>query len=75
MEQRTIYHKKICLCRKCKGTGVEIFYAKTDTINRFPLKRECPQCKGSGRVVVSGERVLNVEPYGPGTATDTNGTV
>ena len=75
MEQTTYYHEKICLCKKCKGTGIETFYAKSDLLNRHPLQRKCPQCNGTGRVVVSGTRVLNVVPYEPGQPTDTNGTV
>ena len=75
MEQTTHYHEKICLCRKCKGTGIEVFYSKTDYRQEYPLKRVCPQCNGTGRVVVSGTRVLNVVPYEPGKPTDTAGTV
>lgn len=75
MEQTTYYHEKICLYKKCKGTGIETFYAKTDYRKEYPLKRKCSQCNGTGRVVVSGQRVLNVVPYEPGKPTDTAGTV
>lgn len=75
MEQTTYYHEKICLCKKCKGTGEEFLYAKTDYRKEYPLKCKCPQCNGTGRVVVSGKRVLNVVPYEPGKPTDTAGTV
>lgn len=63
MEQKTFYHKRICLCRKCKGTGKETFFATTDVQRRYPLQRTCKQCNGSGRVEVSGERILRIEPY------------
>ena len=75
MEQTTHYHEKICLCKKCKGAGEITFFAEKDYQERYPLKKKCPQCNGTGRVVVSGKRVLNVVPYEPGKPTDTNGTV
>lgn len=66
MEQKSYIHKKICLCKKCSGTGVEVFYAKDDVRQEYPLQRKCPQCNGTGRVIVSGERILSIEPYDPG---------
>lgn len=75
MEQTTYYHEKICLCKKCKGIGIEVFYSKTDYRKEYPLKRKCTQCNGTGRVVVSGQRVLNVVPYEPEQQTNTAGTV
>lgn len=65
MEQKTYIHKKICLCKKCSGTGVEVFYAKDDVRQEYPLQRKCPQCNGTGRVIVYGERTLKIEPYEP----------
>lgn len=65
MEQKTYIHKKISLCKKCSGTGIEVFYSKDDILQRHPLQRKCPQCNGSGRVIVSGERTLIIEPYEP----------
>lgn len=75
MEQTTHYHEKICLCKKCKGTGRETYYNITDLLNKIPLERTCSQCNGTGRVVVSGTRVLNVVPYEPGKPADTATTV
>lgn len=69
MEQVTYYHKKICLCKECEGTGYIIKYSPHDYRKENPIKFKCSQCKGTGRVVVSGKRVLEVEPYEP-TNTD-----
>lgn len=65
MEQKTYIHKKICLCRKCSGTGIIITYETRDVRRLKPQRQKCPQCCGTGRVIVSGEKTLNVEPYEP----------
>ena len=65
MEQKTYIHKKICLCRKCSGTGIITTYEPRDVRLLNPHRQQCPQCRGTGRVVVSGEKILNVEPYEP----------
>lgn len=75
MEQKTYIHKKICLCRNCQGTGIEITYREKDLLKREPIRQRCPQCNGSGRVIVYGERTLKIVPYEPGKPTDTNVTV
>ena len=65
MEQVTYYHKKICLCKICAGTGYVIKYPPHDYRHEHPERLKCEQCNGSGRVVVSGKRVLEIEPYEP----------
>ena len=76
MKKEIYIHKKICLCRKCGGTGIETYYNITDLLNKMPLERTCSQCNGTGRVVVYGERILNIEPYEPkSTDNSTTGTV
>lgn len=50
--------EKVALCRECHGTGKV-------SVGRFVKKAEtCPQCLGSGRVVVSCHQVLDIRPYG-----------
>ena len=49
--------EKIALCRECHGTGKV-------KAGRFVRKSEpCPQCEGSGRVLVSCEMTLHIRPY------------
>lgn len=50
---------KIALCRECKGTGI----LETETPQRFPTP--CPQCNGSGRVLVSCKMAVDIKPYIP----------
>ncbi|MDO4213205.1 MAG: molecular chaperone DnaJ [Bacteroidales bacterium] len=45
----------LCICRRCNGTGVDPEHPG----------RPCPQCDGSGRVVVSSDVVTNCRPYVP----------
>ena len=47
---------KVSLCRKCGGSGV---------ISSGESTVCCPQCVGSGRVIVSGVMVMVVRPYRP----------
>lgn len=42
--------EKIALCRECHGTGKI-------------LERRCPNCEGSGRVLVSCKMTLDIRPY------------
>lgn len=56
MIKEVIKPQKIALCRNCAGTGQAHQNQYT-----FP----CPQCQGSGRVLVSGKITLEIEPYNP----------
>ncbi len=48
---------KVSLCRECGGTG-EV------TTGKFIKRRElCPQCEGSGRVIVESCGWIDVKPY------------
>jgi DnaJ-class molecular chaperone len=47
---------KIALCRCCYGTGKKYWESTGDTTT-------CPQCDGSGRVMVSCVMQLDIEPY------------
>ena len=39
--------EKVALCRECHGTG---------KVTKLGFSRKCPNCDGSGRVLVSCER-------------------
>lgn len=72
MKRKVTKEPKISLCRACHGTGTveKTVYRKAE---HFGLRRrpeyvleQCPQCEGSGRVLVSAEIDMNIEPYNPG---------
>lgn len=46
--------EKIALCRVCHGTGM---------VTKLGLSGKCPNCDGSGRVLVSCEMRLYIRPY------------
>lgn len=50
--------ERVALCRRCHGSGIEA---------RHPLDlvegKVCPQCGGSGRVIVSCKMELDIKPY------------
>lgn len=45
----------VCVCRRCGGTG------RTDAGNGRTAA--CPQCNGSGRVVIESDITTYVSPY------------
>lgn len=46
--------EKVALCRECHGTGV---------VTKHGISVRCPNCEGSGRVLVSCEMKLRIRPY------------
>lgn len=48
--------EKIALCRVCGGSG-KVFGGV------FRSPSVCPQCEGTGRVIVKCDMVLNIRPY------------
>lgn len=48
---------KIALCRECHGTGF------IRCIDGAHIGFTCPQCEGSGRVMVSCKMTLDIRPY------------
>lgn len=50
---------KVAMCRKCGGTGR---YRRIATDCTFTVE-QCPQCEGSGRVMVSCRMLLDIRPY------------
>lgn len=59
MKQAVTKAPKIAICRACHGTG-------TSAASRFNHTREvCPQCEGSGRVVVKCSMEIDIRPYKP----------
>lgn len=59
MKREIVKPAKIALCRRCRGKG-EVADRYTGIGNTI-----CPQCQGSGRVVVACEMKINIEPYKP----------
>ena len=61
---------KVALCRACHGTSV--IQRTTELPSRIFRKKKvntieetCPQCGGSGRVIVSAKMELDIQPYNP----------
>ncbi len=48
---------KIALCRECHGTGI------IRRVDGNQIGGTCPQCEGSGRVMVSYKMTLDIRPY------------
>lgn len=46
--------EKVALCRECHGTG---------KVSKLGFSKRCPNCEGSGRVLVSCEMTLHLRPY------------
>nr|DAY06860.1 MAG TPA: antitermination protein [Caudoviricetes sp.] len=61
MIQEVSKSPKIALCRKCRGIG---YYRHIETDCSSSV-RPCPQCEGSGRVLVSCKMHLDIRPYKP----------
>lgn len=61
--EKTYIHRRVCLCRECRGTGRVTRFDGKDCLNEHPRQETCPQCRGSGRVWLSGEVVKKIEPY------------
>ena len=62
MEANETKSSRIVLCKVCRGTGVvrkEIPLRDPDTGEHKYHRVECPQCLGSGRVIVD----VSVRPY------------
>lgn len=54
MKKEVSKGEKIALCRECHGTG---------KATKLGISRKCPNCGGSGRVLVSCEMTLHIRPY------------
>lgn len=50
---------KVALCRGCHGTG----FQKAGIDGTLGTRVRCPQCEGSGRVLVSCKMSLDIRPY------------
>lgn len=61
--EKTYIHRRICLCRRCGGSGRITFFAEKDYRQEYPQTKVCPQCEGSGRIWLSGEVTKTIEPY------------
>lgn len=61
--EKRYLHKRICICRTCRGTGKLLTFDRCDWRRENPRQTVCTQCGGTGRVVVSGETSISVEPF------------
>lgn len=52
--RKVIKPEKIALCRSCHGRG---------TVPNGGISLKCPNCAGSGRVLVSCEMLVHIRPY------------
>lgn len=50
---------KIALCRQCRGTGIW----RHESEAGVTIADTCPQCEGSGRVMVSAVMEFDIRPY------------
>ncbi|WP_455670467.1 molecular chaperone DnaJ [Phocaeicola faecalis] len=55
-------HPKVALCRYCGGRG---YLVSLDEREENEIIKTCPDCQGSGRVVVSAVMEVTVAPYRP----------
>lgn len=55
-------HPKVALCRRCGGRGC---LTRLDEREENEITETCPDCLGSGRVVVSAVIDVTVIPYIP----------
>ena len=68
MKREVTKPEKVALCRECHGTGkVRTGSPDGETVGHSVV---CPNCDGSGRVLVSCRMTLAIRPYRPdgGTA-------
>lgn len=56
MKKEVTKSPKVALCRECHGTGL------MRNVYGAPVI-PCPQCEGSGRVLVSCKMSLDIRPY------------
>lgn len=56
MKKEVTKSPKVALCRECHGTGLMRNVYRATVI-------PCPQCEGSGRVMVSCTMTLDIRPY------------
>lgn len=51
---------RVSICGTCRGTG------KIENFTHPEGRMKCPQCEGSGRVIVSCEMMVDIRPYRDG---------
>lgn len=64
MEYKEYEHKHLELCKCCEGTGITLIWPDNDILHQLePTEKQCVTCSGTGRVYVSKETTIFVEPY------------
>ncbi|WP_315349130.1 YuiA family protein [Prevotella melaninogenica] len=58
MRKNVVKPPKIALCRECNGTGF-----RKISVGGTSTQIQCPQCEGSGRVLVKCKMDLDIRPY------------
>ncbi|MBR3565321.1 MAG: hypothetical protein IKN91_03200 [Paludibacteraceae bacterium] len=58
MKTREFNYKQPALCKDCKGAGF-VYDGESDTA----IVKECPTCKGSGKVWITKQGTVTITPY------------
>ncbi|WP_321517461.1 hypothetical protein [uncultured Bacteroides sp.] len=62
MEKKRYKHARICICRKCQGTGTVTQYASEDILHMNPKTVACDLCNCNGRVLVDSVTTTTIKP-------------
>lgn len=60
MTKQVTKQPHVSICRTCSGTGM------IESFNHPDGRMTCPQCEGSGRLVVSCQMTVDIRPYKEG---------
>lgn len=64
MQLKRYEPRHIEICKECNGTGLLLEWDKDDMLHQLePTEKMCFTCAGTGRVFVSKETTIFVEPY------------
>lgn len=64
MIKKRYQHPMIELCRDCEGTGIVYIFPEWDIFKQTePEACTCSLCEGSGRVQVSKQIIITINPF------------